>query len=114
MRGARNHHRRALGGRGARDPFARPHLRHTRHLFHTRAERGPEDQLVGRFVVEVHEAGVRLQRIGDLAGDEIEDLVEVERRVDRRDRLGQQAQMAGRLIHGESLSEPLATPITRL
>ena len=44
-------------------------------------------------VVEVDEACVGLERSGDLLGDEVEHLLEVERRVDRRARFGQQPQV---------------------
>ena len=51
------------------------------------------------LVVEVDEAGVRLERVGDLARDQAEHLLEVERRVDRGARLGQQPQVARGHIH---------------
>ena len=85
----------ARSGRGrAGDPLARPHPRAPRHLLDARAVRRAQHELVGALVVEVDEARVGVERVGDLARDELEHLLEVERRVDRRDRLGQQAQMA--------------------
>jgi len=44
--------------------------------------RGAQDELIGALVVEVDEAGVRLERRRDLVGDRLEHLLEVERRVD--------------------------------
>jgi hypothetical protein len=38
--------------------------------------------------------------------------VEIERRVDRGDRFGQEPQVPGGAVHKPSLSEPIATPIT--
>ena len=61
--------------------------------------RRPQHELVGLLVVEVDEAGVGAERVGDLARDEREHLLEVERRVDGGDRLGQQAQVPGGLVH---------------
>jgi hypothetical protein len=58
-----------------------------------------QDELVRLLVVEVDEAGVGAERVGDLRGHEREHLFEVERRVDRGDRLGQQAQMTRCLVH---------------
>ena len=54
------------------------------------------------LVVEVDEAGVGLERVGDLARDQAEHLLEVERRVDGGARLGQQSQVRAsrRRIHG--------------
>ena len=53
-----------------------------------------QHELVGALVVEVDEARVGAERFGDFPRDEREHLLEIERRVDRLDRLGQQAQMA--------------------
>ncbi len=96
---ARDHHRRPSGRRRARDPLARAHLGHAGQLFHARPVRGPQDELVRGLVVEVDEARIGLERLGHLVRDQLEDLVEVERRVDGRDRLGQQPQMAGGAVH---------------
>ena len=51
------------------------------------------------LVVEVDEAGVGVERVGDLGRDQREHLLEVERRVDRLDRVGQQPEVAFALIH---------------
>ena len=48
---------------------------------------------------KAEKAGVRLERGRDLARDEREHLLEVERRVDGLDRLGQQLQMSLALLH---------------
>jgi hypothetical protein len=113
MRGLGDHHRRPLGGRRTGDPLAGTHLGDARELFHPRAERGAQDELIRRLVVQIDEAGIGLEGLGDLASDELEDLVEVERRVDGGDRFGQQPQVAGGAVHEPSLSERIATPITR-
>jgi hypothetical protein len=52
---------------------------------------GAENELVGALVIEVDEAGLGGECLGHLARNESEDLLEVEGRVDRGDRLGQQA-----------------------
>ncbi len=92
----RDHHRRSLGGRGAGDPLARAHLRDARELLHPRAVGGAQNQFVRRLIVEIDEARVGLEGLGDLVRDQLEDLVEVEGRVDRGDRLGQKPAGAGR------------------
>jgi hypothetical protein len=89
---------RAAGGSSG-DPLTRPHPRATRHLLDPRPEGRSQHELVGLLVVEVHEAGIRGERVRCLSRDEREHLLEVERRVDRRDRLRQQAQVARRLVH---------------
>ena len=94
-----DHHRRALRRRRAGDPLAGPHPRPPRHLVDARAVRRAQDELVRALVVEVDEAGVRLERVRDLARDEREHLLEVERRVDGRDRLGQQPEVACGRVH---------------
>ncbi len=90
----------ALGRGGAGDPLADAQARAARHLVERRAARRAEDELAGRLVVEVDEARVGLERRGDLLRDEVENLLEVERRVDGRARLGQQPQMPFRGVHG--------------
>jgi len=62
--------------------------------------RGAQDELVAALVVEVDEAGVGLERGCDLLRDEVEDLLEVERRVDGGRRLGQQAEVPLARVHG--------------
>jgi len=91
MRLRRNHHGRPVGCGGSRDSFARPQPRAFRHLLDARSMRGPEDELVRALVVEVDEAGLGPEGVGDLAGDQLEHLFEVERRVHRGDRLGEKA-----------------------
>ena len=61
--------------------------------------RRAEDELAGALVVEVDEARVGLERGRDLVRDEVEHLLEVERRVDGRARLGQQPQMPFARVH---------------
>ena len=94
-----DHDRRALRGRDSRDPLARPHPRRARQLLDPRAVGRAQDELVGPLVVEVDEARVRPERVGDLARDELEHLLQVERRVDRRDRLGQEPQVTSGGVH---------------
>jgi hypothetical protein len=55
--------------------------------------RGAEHELVRALVVEVDEAGVGAEGVRDLLGDEVEHLLEVERRVDRGRRLGQEPEV---------------------
>ena len=93
------HHRRALLGRDAGDPLARPQLRDAGHLVHAGAVRRAEDELARAIVVEVDEAGVGPERVGDLGGDEPEHLLEVERRVDRLDRLGEEPEVPLARVH---------------
>ena len=95
----RNHHRRPVGGSCAGDPLTRPEPWALRHLLDARSMRGPQDELVRPLVVEVDEAGLSLEGIGHLAGDQLEHLFEVERRVHRGDRLGEKAQMASSYVH---------------
>ena len=106
VRRARDHDRRPLGGGRAGDPLARPHLRDARQVLHAGPERGPQHELARALVVQVDEARVGLERLGDLRGDELEHLADVERRVDRRDRLGDQPQVAGRRIHPPIVRRP--------
>ena len=75
--------------------------------------RCPQHELVRLLVVEVDEAGVGIQRVGDLARDEREHLLEVERRVDRGDRLGQKAQVPAGLVHQPSVGVPAGIGIRR-
>ncbi len=89
----------SLGGGRAGDPLADAEPRPARHLVERRAARRAEDELAGRLVVEVDEARVGLERGGDLVRDEVEHLLEVERRVDGGARLGQQPQMAFAGVH---------------
>ena len=93
MRLRRDHHRRPIGSRSAGDPLTGPHLRPPRHLLDARPVRRPQHELVRPLVVEVDEARVRRERLRHLARDELEHLLEVERRVDGGDRLRQQAEM---------------------
>ena len=106
----RDRDRRALGGGRAGDPLAGPHPRPARHLLDARAVGRAEDELVGALVVQVDEARVGLERGRDLARDEREHLLEVERRVDRLDRLGEQAQVPVARLHPIDCRGRGATP----
>ena len=70
MRLRRTHDRCELRGGRTGDAFARAHARTLRHLLDTRTVRGAEDELVAAFVVEVDEACVRVEHVGDLPCDE--------------------------------------------
>ena len=96
----REHDGRPLGRGDAGDPFPGPHPRPSRHLVDPRAVRRPQDELAGALVVEVDEAGVGAERVRDLARDEAEHLLEVERRVHGGDRLRQEAEVPRGGIHG--------------
>jgi len=97
----------ARGRGGAGDPLAGTHPRPALHLLEARPVRGAQDELALVLVVEVDEAGVRPERIGDLGRHEAEHLLQVERRVDRLDRLGQEAQVAlGDLHELDCRNEP--------
>ena len=99
MRLGGDHHRRALRGGRPGDPLPGAHARRARHLLDAAAVGRAQDELVGALVVEVHEARVRAERAGHLARDELEHLLQVEGGVDRRDRLRQEPQVTGRLVH---------------
>ena len=90
----------------AGDPLARPHTRPARHLLDAGAVRRAQDELVRALVVQVDEAGVGLERSRDLARDQREHLLEVERRVDRLDRLGQEPEVALSGVHGTDYRRP--------
>ena len=94
-----DHDGRALGRCDARDPLSRAHPWRARQLLHARAVRRTQHELVGAFVVEVDETGVGAERVGHLARDELEHLLQIERRVDRGNRLGQEPQVTGGGIH---------------
>ena len=95
----RDHHRLPrLRGR-ARDPLAGTHPRPLRHLLDACPMRRAEDELAGALVVEVDEARVCVERVRHLGRDQRKHLLEVERGVDRLDRVGQEAQVAFALIH---------------
>ena len=91
-----------VGRRGTGDPFAGPQTGTLRHLLDSRPVRGAQDELVCPLVVEVDEAGLGAKSVGDLAGDEVEHLFEVERRVDGGDRLGEEAQVTRSYVHRDS------------
>jgi hypothetical protein len=57
-----------------------------------------QNELVGPLVVEVDEARVGFERLSDFAGNEPEDFLEIERRIDGRDRLGQELQVSSRRV----------------
>ena len=85
------------------DPLARAQLRRPRQLLDAGADRGLEHELVAVLVVEIDEAGVGLERLRDLRRDELEQLAQVERRVDGLDRLGDR--VAGAARTGSSSSD---------
>jgi hypothetical protein len=99
MRLGGDHHRRALGRCRPRDSLAGPHPWTLRHLLDPRAVRRPEDELVAALLVQVDEAGLGPECVCDLLGDEREHLLQIERRVDGRDRLGEEAQVALSYVH---------------
>jgi hypothetical protein len=100
----RQHHRGAGGRRRSRDPLTWTHARPAGQLVHVRPVRRAQHELVQATVVEVDETGVGLQRVGDVRRDQREDLLEVERRVDGLNRLGQQPQVPVACIHpGQSV-----------
>ena len=75
---------------------------------------GTEDELPGALVVEVDEAGIGVERLGHLARDEREHLLEVERRVDGGDRLRSQAEVAGGGVHGSILGGAVRRSLYKL
>ena len=99
MRLRRDHDRRELRGGRARDPLPGPHARAPGHLLDLGPVRCAEDELVAALVIEVDEARVGVEHVGNLARDEREHFLEIERRVDRCDRLRQEAQMALSYVH---------------
>ena len=99
MRVGCEHHRRAGFGGRARDPLAGTHPRPPAHLVDRRAVGRAKDQLVSALVVEVDEARVRDERFGDVRRHERQHPLQVERRVDRLDRLGQQPQVPFTRVH---------------
>jgi hypothetical protein len=64
--------------------------------------RGTEDQLIRPLVVEVDEARLGPEGVGDLTRDKPQNLFQVERRVHRGDRLGEKAQVACPYVHWKS------------
>ena len=102
--------RSALRRGGARDPLAEVQARAPRHLVDRRSVGGSEHQLVGALVVEVDEARIGPERISDLARDERQHLLEIERRVDRSDGLGQQSEVPCRGVHRQSVGRVARRP----
>jgi hypothetical protein len=76
-----------------------------------RGRRVISSELVGAFVVEVDETGIGAERVGDVARDEREHLLEIERRIDGLDRLRQQTQVAFADVHEEIVAAS-AAPVT--
>ena len=98
-----DHHGRPRLGRRPGDALPRAHPRAAGHLLDPRAVRRAQHELVGLLVVEVDEARVGLERLGHLAGNEREHLLEVERGIDRRARLGQEPKVATGFVHQPSV-----------
>ena len=99
VRVRRQHHGLPLLGGDAGDALAERQPRALRHLLDARAVGRAKHELARALVVEVDEARVGAERVRDLARDEREHLLEVERRVDRLDRLGQELEVPPRLVH---------------
>ena len=95
-----------LGGRSTGDPLTRTQPRATGHLVERCAVGRAQHELAGGLVVEVDEARVGLERGGHLVGDEVQHLLEVECRIDRGDRLGEQPQVAIGRLHALIVGVP--------
>ena len=95
-----DHDRTALGRGRPGDALAQVHARPVAGVAEAPVVRGAQLEHVVRLVVQVDEAGVGLERGGDLGGDPLEHDVEVERGVDRRDRVGQQLEVPSRTVGG--------------
>ena len=100
MRGLGNHDRPALGRGGAGDPLAQTHARPVRRVVESRSMCRTQLEHVRRFVVDVDEACVGVERVGHLGRDQLEYLRQVERRVDRGDGVGQQLEVPCGAIGG--------------
>ena len=85
----RDHHRCLLRCRRPGDALAAAHPRTPGHLLDTRPVRRPQHELVAALVVQVDEAGLRVERVRHLAGHQRKHLLEIQRRVHRRDGLGE-------------------------
>ena len=99
VRVGRQHHGLPLLRGDAGDALAERQPRALRHLLDARAVRRAKHELARAVVVQVDEAGVGVERVRDLARDEREHLLEVERRVDGLDRLGEELEVPPRLVH---------------
>ena len=106
VRARGEHDRPALGGCDPGDPDAPTHPRRARRVLDPRAMGRAQHELVGALVVEVDEAGVRLERSRDLVGDRLEHLLQVERRVDDVGRPGQEGEMACSVVHVDRAVSP--------
>ena len=99
MRLLGDHDRRAFGRRRSRDSLARPHARRPRHLLDPASVGRTQYELVRGLVVQIDEARIGRESVCDLASDELEHLLQIERRVDGCDGLGQQAQVPRARVH---------------
>jgi hypothetical protein len=100
----RDHHGCALERGRAGDALTRPHARAERQLLDVGAVGRTEDELTAPLVVEVDEAGVGAERVRDLRRDEVEHLLEIERRVDGRARLGEEPQVPFGRFHARMVA----------
>ena len=89
----RNHDRPSLGRGRSGDSLAWAHPRSPSHLLDASPMRCAQNKLVAALLVEVDEARVRVEHVRDLAGNEREHFLEIERRIHRGDRLGEKPQM---------------------
>ena len=97
-----DHHRRAIGGGGARDALAAAHPRDLRGDRDARAVGRAQHELVGALVVEVDVGRVGLERGRDLVRDRLHHLLQVERGVDDLGRPGEEGEVPGGVVHGAS------------
>ena len=104
MRVGGDHHRRPIGGGGARDPLATSHARRLRLERDARAVGRAQDELVGALVVEVDVGRVGLERRGHLVRDRLHHLLQVERRVHDLGRAREEREVPGRLAQIRSPS----------
>ena len=100
MRRLRDHDRATLGSGGAGDPLAQTHARPVGRVVESRPVRRAQLKHVRAFVVDVDEARVGAERVGDLGRDQLEHLGDVQRGVDRRDRVGQELEVPRGAIGG--------------
>ena len=105
VRRRRDHHRGAFRSGAAGDPLAGTHSGPPCHLVDAQSVGRPEHELVGPLVVEIDEAGIRSEGVCHLVCDEVEHLLEVERRVDGGSGLGQEPQVPLGRVHAPHRTE---------